>query len=209
MKLYYSPGACSLAPHIVLEEIGANYTLELVSVAEGNTQFEDYLSINPKGRVPLLECEMGLLSEAPAILIYLSLSNPNTHLLPQDPGSIARATEWFNWISSDLHGAGFGALWRPNRFVEDAATQKIVSAEANKNILSVYNRIESLLAGKSWALGSAYSCVDPYLLVFYRWGNRIGEDMRSNYPDWTKHAEAVASRPASLRALEQEGISIW
>jgi len=209
VKLYYSPGACSLAPHIVLEEIGAPYTLELISVAEGNTQSEDYLSINPKGRVPLLECEMGLLTEAPAILLYLSLSNPNMQLLPKGPDAIARAMEWLNWISSDLHGIGFGALWRPNRFVKDAAIQKIVSAEANRNIFFACNRTESLLAGKLWALGSAYSCVDPYLLVFYRWGNRIGKDMRSDYPVWTKHAEAVAGRPASVRALEQESISIW
>ena len=183
--------------------------MEVISIPEGKTQSKDYLSINPKGRVPLLECDIGLLTEAPAILLYLSLSNANSNLLPNDAGLIARAVEWFNWLSGDLHNVGFGGLWRPQRFVEDAETQKIVASEAIKNILHAYARIESLLTSKAWALGDVYSCVDPYLLVFYRWGNRIGKNMRADYPVWTKHAEAVASRPASARALGQEKISVW
>ena len=209
MKLYYSPGACSLAPHIVLEEIGADYALECVPVAEGKTQSEAYLAVNAKGRVPTLACDIGVLTEAPAILFYLGLSHPQAGLLPQDPGLLARAAEWLNWLSGDLHATGFGALWRPHRFTPDADAQAAVSAAATVNIRAAYARIETFFAQARWAVGDTYSCVDSYLLVFYRWGNRIGLDMRAEYPAWTRHAEAVAHRPATIRALAREGISIW
>lgn len=209
MKLFYSPGACSLAPHILLEDIGAPYELALVSVAEGRTQSPECLAINPKGRVPALDCEPGLLTKAPAILMYLAQSHPDKRLLPTQPGAFARAAEWFNWLSGELHGTGFGALWRPLRYVEDAALAPDVGKRGLRTVLEGLGHIESRLDGESFALGGDHSAVDPYLLVFYRWGNRIGRDMRRDYPRWTRHAERVAARPATARALAQENIAIW
>jgi glutathione S-transferase len=208
MRLFHSPGACSLAPHIVLEELGAPYTLELVSVAEGRTQSPDYLRINPKGRVPALAVGDELLTEAPAILLYLAMQAGGA-LYPADPMQQARALEWFNWLSGTLHTFAFGQLWRAQRFTAEPSQVDGVIAKGRENIAETFAMIEQKLAGRTWAVGDAYSVVDPYLLVFFRWGNRIGTDMQAQYPAWTAHARRVLERPAVQRALEQEGISVW
>lgn len=209
IKLFYSPGACSLAPHIVLEELETDYTLELVSIPEGKTQSPEYLKVNPKGRVPALYVDGPILTEAPAILFYLGMSDEAKELLPTDTSSLSRCMEWFNWLSGTVHSLAFGQLWRPERFSNDASHYNAISEKARQNIADAFSAIEEKFREKNWAVNEKYSVVDPYILVFYRWGNRIGIDMRTTYPYWTKHALRVVDRPAVLRALQQERISIW
>lgn len=216
-NLYYSPGACSLAPHVLLEEIGEPYDLELVSVAHGETQTPEYRAINPKGRVPTLRMVAGrgggaegVLTEAPAILAYLARTHPEGGLWPSDAAGEARALEWMNWLASNVHAISYGQIWRPERFVEDEGAEPTVVAKGRQNVLDQYAYIEELLSdGRDWAVPGAYGVVDPFLLVFYRWGNRIGLGMRSLYPGWTLHAERLVERPAVVRTLEQEGIGVW
>ena len=207
-KLYYSPGACSLAPHILLEELGASYQLELVSIAEGKTDTPEFLSINPKGRVPVLEVNGSLLTEAPAILVYLSMAFPEKHFLPSNPLENFRCLEWFNWLSGTIHAVGYGQLWRPQRFINDSAQYEQISAKGRENIIDSYRHIEKLLRGRTWSVGNSYSCVDPYLLVFYLWGNAIGLNMGNDYPSWSAHAQQVLSRDAVQRAIKQEGLPV-
>jgi glutathione S-transferase len=207
--LYYSRGACSLAVHIVLEEIGAAYSLAHVSVSGGATQSPEFLSVNPKGRVPVLDIGGFVLTEAPAILLYLSLSHPEKALVSKDPESMARCVEWLNWLSSAVHAVGFGELWRPQRFIADPSLFEQISAKGRQNVADAYSLIESKLQDRSWAVGDAFSCVDPFLLVFYMWGNRIGMSMRTLYPAWTVHTESTYARPAVRAALSQEDISVW
>ena len=227
LKLYYSPGACSFAPHIMLEESGLPYTAELVSLAEGKQRTPEYLAINPKGRVPVLVTEEGeTLTEVPAISWYIAESATSIRLLPQDRLAAARCFEWFNWLSGTLHTMAYGQFWRAQRFVADEKLFPAVKEKGMQNILENYAYIENRLAGRSWAVGDvqgstsaaggrmpgaaeAYTAVDAYLLVFFRWGNRIGVDMRGGYPRWTAHAERMLQRPAVQRAIEQEGINIW
>ncbi len=215
-KLFYSPGACSLAVHIVLEEIGAPYEAEVRSArnSEG-TATPDYLALNPKGRVPALTGvggdaggAKGLLTEVGAILTFLARSHPEAELLPPTPEGAARCAEWMSWLSVDLHGVGFGQLWRPHRFVDDPALHEAVSAKGRSNIEAAYDHIERILSdGRDWAVPSAYSVVDPYLLVFWLWGARAGFDMQARWPHWARLMEKVKARPAVTRALQIEGLA--
>jgi glutathione S-transferase len=215
LTLYYSPGACSLAPHIVLEELGARYALELVSARDGSTQAPAYRAINPKARVPALRGVAGrsggadeVLTEAPAILLYLARAHPGAGLLPADPAAEARCLEWLNFLSSTVHGMSYGQIWRPQRFVADARDFPAVTAQGRRNVEEQYAYIEAVLAdGRDWAVPQGYSIADPFLLVFYHWGGRIELDMR-RYPAWRRVTQRMLARPAVRRALAQEKIEI-
>lgn len=216
-RLYYSPGACSLAPHIVLEEIGAPYELELRSArnAEG-TSAPAYLALNPKGRVPALAGmpgsaggAPGLLTEAPAILFFLARSHPDAGLLPRDPAAEARCMEWMNWLSGTVHGQSYGQIWRAHRFIGDPAQHAAVVAKGRENLDEQYAYVETVLAdGRDWAVPGQYSIVDPFLLVFWLWGQRTGLEMAARYPVWARLSERVLARPAVQRALEQEKVTV-
>jgi len=199
-----------LVPHILLEELGLPYKLELTAIAEGQTQTQEYLAINPKGRVPALVTEEGeVLTEVPAVAWYVAQQGGNPVLFPRDPLLAARCLEWCNWLSGTLHAIAFGELWRPVRFVDDESHHGAIQAKGRDNVLDGFAYIEHRMADRGWAVGNAYTLVDPYLLVFYRWGNRIGVDMRAGYPGYTRHAERMLQRPAVQRALQQEGIQVW
>lgn len=207
--LYYSPGACSLAPHIVLEEMGQPYQMELRSTDRGETHTPEFHQINPKGRVPVLEREDFVLTEAPAILMFLASQRPDLMLLPNADEGRARLVEWFNWLSGTVHATAVRMIWRPEHFVSDTAQHPSIVARGHEHLASAFRQIEVQLGQAEWAVGGRYSVVDPYLLVFYRWGNRMGLGMADTYPSWTRQARRMLERPAVLHALEQENISIW
>ncbi|MDQ4087862.1 MAG: glutathione S-transferase [Pseudomonadota bacterium] len=218
-RLYYSPGACSMAVHIVLEEIGAPFELELVlsrGEREGAmTATPEWRAVNPKGRIPALAPVPGsaggaaeLLTEVPAILLYLALEHPEAGLLPRDPASLARAVEWMNWLSGNVHAMAYGQIWRAQRFSGDEAALPSIRERGRASLADHHAYIERLLAdGRSWALPSGYSVVDPYLLVFFQWGQRIGLAMR-DYPAWSALTDAMLARPAVRRVLEREGVAV-
>lgn len=211
-RLYYSPGACSLAVHVVLEEIDTPFALHEVSVARGETQQSAYLAMNPKGRVPVLEIpsEAKPLTELPAILVYLARRHPEAGLLPASPIAEARVLEWLAWLADWVHGVGYGELWRPQRFcVQDPTLHEALRANGRRIVHEAYATIEQKLGdGRRWAVASGYSIADPFLLVLYRWGNRIGMHMCEQYPAWSAHTQRMLERPAVKRTLEREAISI-
>jgi glutathione S-transferase len=218
-KLYYSPGACSLAVHIVLEEIGLPYELELVlssGESEGAmTSSQWWRRMNPKGRIPALSNVSGriggaedLLTETHAILVYLALAHPSAQLLPAHCASQARCVEWMNWMASNVHAMSFGQIWRPGRFSDDTASHPAIRAKGLANLRSQYRYMEELLSdGREWAEPSGYSVVDPYLLVFYLWGHRVGFDMVRAYPCYAALIARLLERPAVARALRSEQIT--
>lgn len=211
--LYHSPGSCSLASHIVLEEVGAPYALERRQAGAGTSE-PDYLALNPKGRVPALQGVAGrsggadgLLTEGPAVLAHLALSHPEAGLLPNDAAGRARVFEWTNWLTTALHTQGYGPFWRPARFAADTSLHPAIVEQGRANIRAENAAIERILAdGRDWAVPGGYSIADPYLLVFWRWASAIGEDM-DRLPAWNAHARRVLARPAVQRALAQEGIT--
>lgn len=218
-RLYHSPGACSMAAHIVLEEIGVPYALELVlsrGEREGAmTATDEWRAVNPKGRIPALAPVPGsaggapeLLTEVPAILLYLGLEHPEAGLLPADAASLARAVEWMNWLSGNVHAMAYGQVWRAQRFSDDEAALAAIRARGRASLAGHHAYIERLLAdGRAWALPSGYSVVDAYLLVFFHWGQRIGLAMR-DCPAWSAATDRMLERPAVRRVLEREGVAI-
>lgn len=208
-KLYYSPGACSLAVHVLLEEIGQPFELDCVSIPKGMTRSPAFLRINPKGRVPVLDIDGERLTELPAILLYLALRHPEGGWLPTtQPMALARCAEWLNWLSGTVHTMAVAQVWRAGRFIGDPALEPQVEAQGRINLIQAFERIEQRLAEVPYLTGEQYTAIDPYLLVFYRWGNRMGFHMPTRLPAWTAHTERLMQRPAMQRAVEREGIVV-
>src|SRR4051794_2411037 len=183
LTLYYSPGACSMAPHIALEEAGAPYTLHLVSIPNGEQQAPAYLqNVNPRGKVPSLRTEEGVLTENVAILTYIARSFPQARLLPEEPIGIARCLLHVAYLSNAVHPA-FTHIVRPGRFATDEAAHENLKATGRENAWALLQEIDGLLAGKEWVLGDQYSVADPYTLVIYGWGkhNRMPVEQLTSY----------------------------
>lgn len=205
LKLYYSPGACSLAPHIVLHEAGASYEGCPVPIREGAHLRPDYLAINRKGRVPALAVDGTIVTENVAILNYLGRRFPDSGVLPIDDLMLfARCNELLSFYAASVHVA-FGQYWRMERFAGDEGLHPAIKEAGRRAILEYYDEIETLAAAGDWFVGERFTVADTYPLVFYRWGGLIGVDM-SAYPHWSAHTERMLRRPAVARTLAAEGL---
>ena len=202
LTLYFSPGACSLASHIGLEETGAPYELKPILLAKGQQRTEEYLNINPRGKVPSLSVDGKILVENTAILTYLARSFPGKKLMPTDPAEEARCIGTMCWFSSVVHPSYQRAM-RPERFAEGEAAQATVKETGRKSFWANCQEIDSMMQGKDWVMGSEYTLVDPYALVFYGWGARAGFPMKdlSAYTAWQ---ERMMNRPTVRKSVESE-----
>lgn len=207
IKLWFSPGACSLVPHVLLREIGASFEAIETPVSKGANLTEEFARINPKRRVPVLSLDGELITEVPAIATAISLLAPERRLMGRSDIDAARVYEWMNWLSGALHGHGFGALWRPARFSDDPGTFGIIQAKGKMTISECFDMIEKKLSGL-YSIGDAFTAVDPFLFVFYCWGNRIGVDMRASYPKYAAFAQGIARRESVAAALAAEGVDL-
>jgi glutathione S-transferase len=202
--LYYSPGACSMAAHIILEEIGVPFEARRVTIAKGEHRTPEYLAINPHGRVPALVDGDFVLTESPAILAYLGRKHPEAGVLDLDNHARhGRTQQLLNFFSSRVHIA-FAQIWRSERFADSEGCRAEVQAAGRRAVETYFDELETLVPDGAWLVGGRFSIADPYMLVFYRWGMWIGLDM-SRYGRWTAHKEAMLSRPAVQRALAREG----
>lgn len=200
--LYFSPGACSMASHIGLEETGAPYEEKPTLLPKGEHKTETYLKINPQGKVPALAVDGEVIIENTAILSYLAKRFPEKKLLPTDPIEEARCIATMAWFSNSLHPP-YRQTVRPERYAEDEAAHAAVKETGRKTFYASCKEIDALLAGKEWIMGSQYTVADPYALVFYGWGVRSGLDMAAlgNYTAWK---ERMLKRPAVRKILESE-----
>lgn len=210
LTLFASPGSSSFAPHVVLQEIGAPFELALITHhGEGaDTHKPEYLRMNPKGRVPVLTDGKFVLTESAAILIHLASRHPELCLMPAEPDGLVRAVEWFNWLSSAVHAVAVRMIWRADFFSDDRAAHPAIVRKGHEHLAHAHTLIEQRLENGDFAVGNAYSIVDPYLLVYFRWGNRMQLDMAGRFPAWTAHARRLEARPAVQRALAAEQISL-
>jgi glutathione S-transferase len=204
--LYYSPGACSLAPHIALEELGIPYEAVRISTAEGKQRSPEYLRINPRGRVPALAVDGKVLVENVAILSFLGGGFPAGGLWPAKTWDQAQALSMMAWLADTVHPA-FAHLYRPERYVEGPACIDAVKAGGRKSFGDGLAEIDRLVAGKKWAVGGRFSVLDGYLLVFYRWGNRASFAVR-DLANYTAHIERLLARPAVKKVMADEGITL-
>ena len=209
MKLYYTPGACSLAPHIVLEEVGAPFELSRVDLANNQQNSTEYLRINPKARVPALTDGDWILTEAPAILRYVAARHPAAGLWPWDPREEARCAEWLNWLSSTIQVA-FTHVRRAARYASDARAVEDVAVIGKKTCRELWQTVDEKVGEGPWAIGERYSVADPLLLVYWTWGRGpvLSFDMEREFPRWTAHARRIATRSAVQRAFASEGLTL-
>jgi glutathione S-transferase len=206
MKLYYSPGACSLAPHIALEETGAAFEPVLVKLPDGEQNTPDYRRINFKGRVPAIADGEFVVTENPACLLYVARRFPEADLWPENPREEARCAEWLAWMSSTIHVA-YAHVRRAERYATGGAAMANVQERGKESCRELWAQVDERLAAEPWVLGERYSVADPYLTVFWMWGRGpvLGFDMAGDFPNWTAHARRMGERPAVRRAFAREG----
>jgi len=198
MKLYYSPGACSLSPHIVLREAGLDF--ELVRVDLGThklTDGRDFAEINPKGYVPALELDNGtVLTEGTAIVQYVADLKPETGLAPK-ASSLERyqLQEWLGFINSEVH-KGFGPLFNPK-------TPEEYKAMARKNLANRLAYLDGHLAKNDFLMGKQFTVADAYLFTVLNWGPWTGVDVAA-WPSLVAFQQRIASRPAIVAAQAAE-----
>ncbi|MGC9161780.1 glutathione transferase GstA [Acidithiobacillus sp.] len=200
MKLYYSPGACSLSPHIILNEGGFSFDKERVDLASKKTETgADYAAINPDGYVPALLLDDGqVLTEGPAIIQYLADRVPEKKLAPP-LGSLERyrLMQWLNFISTELH-KGFSPLFNPQA---PEVWKAVAAAQLGRRLSTVSRQLE----GKDWLLGEDFTVADAYLFTVLGWGRHVGIDLEQ-WPVLKAYQGRVFMRPAVQSALKAEGL---
>jgi glutathione S-transferase len=205
IKYFYAPGACSMAGHILLLESGLPF--EAVCPADVRTSPlpEDFRRINPKMRVPVICVDGETITEVPAILTIIASFVPEQQYLGRTTLETVRAYEWMNWLSGTLHAVAFKAIFRPLQFSTEPAAAEAIAARGREAVKEGLDHIESRLVGL-YAVGQAFSAVDPYLFVFYRWANGVGFDMKTQYPKYTALVQNLVGRESVQTALKVEGI---
>lgn len=198
MKLYFSPGACSLSPHIVLREAGLKFDLEQVDLKAKKTKSgEDFWKVNPKGYVPSLKLDDGtVITEGPAIVQYIADQNPGSKLAaPAGSKERIKLQEWLNFISTELH-KGFSPLFAPD--TPDAYKPIVID-----RLVKRFGYVDGQLAGKQFLLGDNFSPADAYLFTICQWASfmKLPIDTLANLKAWR---ERVAARPAVKAALQAE-----
>ncbi len=204
MKLYYSPNACSLAIHVLLEEIGKPYALRRVDFSKREQYSAEYTVINPKSKVPVLERDGGgLLTELPAIAWYLARANPQANLLPADIEGEARALELIDYLVATVHMRGFTRIFRPENFSPTADDKEEVQQAGREIIRQGFDIVAPALSGQDYVLG-AFSIADAVLFFLEFWAvRRVGMTLPANLD---VHLRRMLARPAVQRALAGEGL---
>lgn len=206
MKLYYSQGACSLAPHIILEELGIPYVAQQIEMSKGDNERPEFLKLNPMGAVPVLELNDGqALTEGVAIQQYLADLKPESNLAPRN-GTFerVRCQEWLNFIATELHKS-VGSLFGVAMFAQTPAAQE----EVKKNLVEMAGKkldlAERKLGTNPFVLGNAYSIADVYLFTIFSWTNYVGLKTEK-WPNLVAHSKRLMERPAVRRTMAMEDL---
>jgi glutathione S-transferase len=205
MKLMYSPGACSVGIHVLLEEIGKPYETQLVNLREGGQFKQEYTTVNPKSKVPALVRDDGsVLTEYPAIAFWLARTNPDKKLLPDDVDAQARMIEAMDYAIATIHMQGFSRLFRASSYTPNPEDEDKVKERGKEMVEKGFAVMDKALAGKDYVAG-AYSVADSALFYTEFWGAK-----RMNMklpPNCEAHLNRMLARPAVQRVLQQEGLN--
>ena len=200
MKLYYSPGACSLSPHIALLEAGLPHDLVKVDLrAKKLENGDDYLKINPKGQVPALALDSGeLVTEGP-VIVQMIADKAGKNLAPaRDSAERYKLLEWLNYITGELH-KNFGPMFSPVLADEAKAFFK-------ERVMGKFKYVDSQLAGRDYLMGQHFTVADGYLFTMLTWADRMKFDL-SAFPNLLAYKARVAARPRVQEALTKEGLT--
>ncbi len=194
IKLYWAAGTCALASHIALEEAQAKYETARLDFAQGDQRKPDYLKVNPKGRVPALVTERGILTETPAILAWIAQTYPQAKLAPADPFEFAQAQAFNSYLCATVHPAHAHGR-RGARWSDDAAAQETMKAKVPQNMSDCFTLIENEMFKGPWVTGAAYSICDAYLYTISGWLASDGVDI-AKFPKVHDHFNRMNERPA-------------
>ena len=205
-SLYFSPGSCSMASHVLLEECGAEYETKLVALAKGEQRTDEYKKINPHSKVPALAVDGKVITQNVAILPYIAGQFPDAELLPRDPVALANCQSVAGWLASTVHVA-FGLVLHPERPAGgaelDEAALKAIGETGRNTYWTAMQEIDAILSDKQWMMGDQYTFLDPYALGFYGWGNRIDMPM-ADLKNYSAFKDRMLQRPAVRTVLEKE-----
>jgi glutathione S-transferase len=200
LKLFYAVGSCALASHIALEEAGAEYEAVRLDLAAGDQRKPEYLKINPKGRVPALITDSGILTETPALLAYLAQVFPKAELAPlADPFAFARVQSFNSYLCSTAH-VNHAHFTRGSRWADEPASLEDMKRKVPKNVGESFALMESEMVEGPWVMGDAYTICDPYLFTVAGWLKRDGVDI-GRFPKIHDHHNRMAERPAVKKVL--------
>jgi glutathione S-transferase len=206
LTFYYATNTCALASHIALEEADADYETRWIDFGAAEQTQPDYLKINPKGRVPSLVTERGVLTETPAILVYIAQSHPEAKLAPlDDPFAFAQLQSFMAYLCSTVHVAHAHRA-RGYRWADDPTAHEAMKKKVPETMGACFDLIEHKMFKGPWAIGDAYTVADPYLFTISRWLEADGVDPAA-FPRVLDHRDRMAERPAVQRALKAEGLA--
>ena len=203
LAFYYAPNTCALASHIALEEAGAAYEPRRVDFASAEQTKPDYLKVNPKARVPALVTDRGVLTENPAILVYVAQTYPSARLAPlEDPFAFAELQAFNSYLCSTVHVAHAHRV-RGYRWADEPEAREAMKKKVPQSVGACFELIERQFFRGPWVMGETYTIADPYLFTLASWLEGDGVDPRA-YPRVREHRSRMAERPAVKRALAQE-----
>jgi glutathione S-transferase len=203
LKLYYAPGTCALASHIALEEAGAAYTTERLDFKSNQQTSPEYLKVNPKGRVPALVSDHGVLTETPALLAYIAQSFPQAKLAPLDDAFAFAQVQAFNsYLCSTVHVA-HAHKGRGYRWATEESSFADMKRMVPKTMGACFALIERDMLKGPWVMGEQYTVCDPYLFTLTGWLEGDGVDL-ATLPKVMAHRQRMAERPAVKKVMEDE-----
>jgi glutathione S-transferase len=203
LKLYYAADTCSLASHIALEEAGADYALARISFPQNEQRSPDYLAINAKGRVPAMVTNRGILTETPAMLVFIAQSFPHARLAPLDDAFAFAEVQAFNsFLCSTLHVAHAHRM-RGHRWADDEAAIAAMKRKVPDSVGACYDLIERHMFRGPWVMGDDYTICDPYLFTIAQWMEGDGVDP-ARFPRVADHRRRMSERAAVRTAIAQE-----
>jgi glutathione S-transferase len=203
LKLYYAPGTCALASHIALEEAGAEFETVRIDFRSNGQRKPEYLAINPKGRVPALVTEQGVLTETPALLVYIAQTFPRAGLAPLDDAfALARVQAFNSYLCSTAHVAHSHRM-RGYRWADEPAAIREMQRKVPQSVGECFELIEREMFAGPWVMGETYTICDPYLFTLAQFLEGDGVDP-ARFPKVLDFRNRMAGRPAVKKALADE-----
>ena len=203
LKLYYTPGTCALASHIALQEAGATYAAERLDFKSNQQNSPEYLSINPKGRVPSLVTDRGILTETPAMLAFIAQSFPEARLAPLDDAFAFAQVQAFNsYLCSTVH-VNHAHKGRGHRWASEEASFADMKRKVPETMAACFSLIERKMLIGPWVMGETYTICDPYLFTLSGWLAGDSVDI-ATLPKVADHRKRMAERPAVQKVLADE-----